>query len=139
VNTANTIMWAIKAAAGQQVRLLELTLSVEVAPTTGPVWRLVRSTAAGTATASVVPQSEDPAALVVASTTLVETAWSTAPTLATVDHRRMATPNSIGSGFGFTWFDRPFIIPAGGSLAVVNANATGVTLGTFSATPLIEE
>ncbi len=136
VNTANTIMWAIKAGASR-VRLLELALSVEVAPTTGPAWRFNRPTAVGTATATVTPQAEDPSTG--ASLTLLETTWSAAPTLAGTDHRRFAIPNSIGSGIVFTWYDRPFIIAAAGSLAIVNANASGTTTGTLSTYALIEE
>ncbi len=130
VNTANTIMWALKAGASQRVHLLELGLSVEVAPTTGPAWRINRPTAVGTATATVTPQAEDPG--VVTAATLLETTWSAAPTLAGTDLRRFAIPNSIGSGIVWTWYDMPLVIPAGGSLAIVNGNAAGATLGTLS-------
>ena len=137
INTANSVMWAIKAGASQRVQLLELGLSVEVAPTTGPAWRLNRPTAVGTATATVTPQAEDPG--VVAATALLETTWSAAPTLAAVDLRRFAIPNSIGSGIVWTWYDSPLVIPAGGSLVIVNGNAAGAALGTLSAYALVAE
>ncbi|MFN2496625.1 MAG: hypothetical protein ABR608_12070 [Pseudonocardiaceae bacterium] len=137
VNTANTIMWAIKAGAAQRVQLLELGLSVEVAPTTGPAWRLNRPTAVGVSSATVAPQPEDPD--VAAATAALETTWTTAPTLAAVDLRRFATPNSIGSGIVWTWYDSPLVIPKGGSIAVVNGNASGTTLGTLSMYALVAE
>ena len=137
INSVNSAMWAIKAGASQRVQLLELGLSVEAAPTTGPAWRLNRPTAVGTATATVAPQAEDPG--VVTAAALLETTWSTAPTLATVDLRRFAIPNSIGSGIVWTWYDSPLVIPAGGSLVIVNGNAAGATLGTLSAYALVAE
>ena len=137
INTANSAMWAIKAGASQRVQLLELGLSVAVAPTVGPAWRLNRPTAVGTATATVAPQAEE--SEVVEATALMETAWSAAPTLAAVDLRRFAIPNSIGSGIVWTWYDSPLVIPAGGSLVIVNGNAAGATLGTLSTYALVAE
>ena len=101
VNTANTIMWQLKAGSGQRVHLLELGLSIEVAPTTGPAWRLNRPTALGTSSATVTPQPEDPD--ITASTLVLDTAWSANPTLGGTDHRRFAIPTAIGSGIVWTW------------------------------------
>lgn len=130
VNAANTIMWQIRAAAGQRVELLELGVAVEGAPTAGPVIRLNRSTALGTSTATVIPQSEDPGNA--AAVTLLDTTWSTNPTLAGTDHRRFPLAPAVGAGIVWTWFDKPFTIPAGTGLCIVNAAAAGATLGSLT-------
>lgn len=130
VNTANTIMWQLKAASTERIWLVELALSIEVAPTTGPAWRLNRPTATGTSSATVTPQGEDPD--IVTAVGVLDTAWSSNPTLGSVDLRRYATPNSIGSGIVWTWYDRPLVIPKSGGLCLVNANASGATTGTMS-------
>jgi hypothetical protein len=111
VNAANTQMFMIRAGAGQSTFLLELAVSVAVSPTTGPSWRLNRPTAAGTA----------------------------APTAATTDMRVYATPNAIGSGIVWTWYDRPLRIPAATGLILINANAAGATLGSFNFYALVQE
>lgn len=128
-NTANTQMFQLRAGAGQTILLVEFAISVEVAPTTGPAWRLNRPTAAGTASTQVVPQPEDPDNT--AALGRLDSAWSVAPTAAAVDLRRYATPNAIGSGIVWTFYDRPFRIPAAGALLLINGNATGATTGTF--------
>lgn len=137
VNTANTQMFMIRAGAGQSTFLLELALSIEVAPTTGPAWRLNRPTAAGTASTQATPQAEEPDAI--AALTRLDSAWSVAPTAAGSDMRRYTTPNAIGSGIVWTWYERPLRIPAAGGLIVINANAAGATLGTFACYAIVQE
>ncbi len=130
VNTANTLMWMLRPDATERLHLLELALSVEVAPTTGPAWRLNRPTAVGTSSANVVPQQEDPDTA--ATGARLDTTWSAAPTLGGVDMRRFAIPAAVGSGVVWTWYDAPLVIPKGAGLCIVNANASGATLGTLS-------
>lgn len=127
VNSPNTIMWQLRATSTQRIWLYELALSVSTAPTTGPRWRLNRATATGTSTGTVVPQPEDPG--VPAPASLLDITWSANPTLGSVDLRQYATPNAIGSGIVWTWYDQPLVIPVSGGLCVVNGNATGTTLG----------
>lgn len=129
VNVSNTIMWQLRAVSSQRIWLYELALSVSTAPTTGPRWRLNRPTATGTSTATVTPQQEDPG--VAASVSLLDTTWSANPTLAGTDMRQYATPNAIGSGIVWTWYDQPLVIPQSGGLCIVNGNASGTTLGNF--------
>ena len=137
VNTANTIMWQIKAVTNRAY-LLELGLSVAVAPTTGPEFILYRSLTQGTSSATLVPQLIG--SLGPTSTTVLDTTWSTAPTLTTVPLRRYAVPNAIGSGVVWTWYDRPLEIePATtGQIIVVNGNATGTTLGNLDLYAVID-
>jgi hypothetical protein len=131
VNTANTIMWQLRAAATQRVWLLELGVAVSTGPpTTNPQFRLNRPTAVGTSTATVTPQSEDPGNA--AAVTLLDTTWSANPTLGGTDLRSFPVPASIGAGLVWTWYDAPFVIPVSGGLCIVNGNATGATLGSFS-------
>jgi len=137
VNTANTIMWQMRAAAGSYIRLVELAVSVATAPTTGPSWRLNRPTAIGTSTATVTPQTED--VDVAAAVTRLDTTWSAAPTLAATDARIYATPNAIGSGIVWTWYDRPYRVPGSGGLCLVNGNAAGATLGLFAIYCIFDE
>lgn len=138
VNTANTIMWQLRTASTSRARIFEIHITVAVAPTTGPSWRLNRSTAVGTSTATVTPEEQDPGGG--AAATLLDITWSANPTLASNDMRKYATPSSIGSGIVWTWPDhRPLILPVSSGLAVVNANATGTTVGAFNITFIIEE
>lgn len=138
VNAANTTMWQIRTVATSRCRVFEIGLSVAVAPTTGPSWRLNRSTAVGTSSATVAAEEQDPGGG--APTALLDTAWSVNPTLAANDMRKYATTNTIGSGIVWTWPDhRPLIVPISTAVAIVNANATSTTLGTFNIYVIYEE
>lgn len=129
-NAANTILWQLRAVSTQRIWLFELGLSVAVAPTTGPNFRLNRPTATGTSSATVTPQPED--FETAAALSKLDTAWSVLPTLGGVDLRTYAVPNAIGSGIVWTWYDQPLVIPVSGGLCIVNGNATGATLGSFN-------
>jgi hypothetical protein len=125
-STANVIMWQLRAVSTQRIWLYELALSVAIAPnTSGPRWALNRPTATGTSTATVVPQAEDPD--VPAAVSLLDTTWSANPTLGSVDLRNYTTPNAIGSGIVWTWYDQPFVIPKSGGLCIVNRNNPGTS------------
>jgi hypothetical protein len=137
VNTANTIMWQFRAISPVHAELIELAVSVKVAPTTGPSWRLNRPTAVGATFTSITPQAEDPA--VAAAISRLDHTMGTLPTLAGTDLREYATPNAIGSGIVWTWYDKPLYIPVGGSIALVNGNASGATLGTLAIYAVFDE
>lgn len=130
VNTANTWMFQLRAAATQRVFLLELGVFVEAAPTAAPVIRLNRPTAVGATFTSVTPQSEDPGNA--AAVTVLDTAATTAPTLAATDMRRVPLAAAVGAGIVWTWYDTPLVIPVSGALDVVNAIAAGATLGSLT-------
>jgi len=129
VNTANTIMWQLRSITPDRVELIELAVSVKVAPTTGPSWRLNRTTAIGTSSATITPQPEDIDTR--ACDARLDTTWSANPTLGGIDLREYATPNAIGSGIVWTWYDKPLRINIATGIALVNGNATGATLGTL--------
>jgi hypothetical protein len=136
INTANSPMWQLRAV-GTHIRLVELALSVTTAPTTGPAWRLNRSTAIGTSSATVTPQTEDTD--VSAAAARLDTTWSAAPTLASTDMRIYGTPNAIGSGIVWTWYDRPLRIPSSTGVVMVNLNAAGATLGLLAVYATFDE
>jgi len=142
VNTANTIMWQFKTAAGSRARIFEIGLSLATinAGTSplGPSWRLNRSATVGTSSATAVPEEEDPGGG--AATVVLDTAWSANPTLSTNDLRKYATPNTAGSGIVWTWPDhRPLIVPVSSGLCIVNALTTGTTPGTSNCYVIFEE
>lgn len=138
VNTANTIMWQLRTAAGSRIRIFEIGLSVATQPTNGPSWRLVRATAVGTSSATATADEQDPGGG--ASTALLDTAWSVNPTLAANDMRKYATTLTVGSGIVWTWPDhRPYIVPVSSGVTIVNALAAGVVLGSFNIYVVFEE
>jgi hypothetical protein len=138
INAANSPMWQVKCAATSRCRIFEIALSIATAPTIAPSWRLCRSTALGTSTTTVAAEEQDPGGP--AATTLLDTVWSTPPTLAALAMRRYATPNTAGSGIVWTWPDhRPFIVPLSTGIVVVNDIATSTTLGLFNISVVFEE
>jgi hypothetical protein len=138
-NAANTPMWQLKTAAGSRARVFEIGLSLSVASTTsGPGWRLQRSTAVGTSSATATAEEQDLGGG--SATAVLDTAWSVNPTLAAVSMRLYTTPNTVGSGIVWTWPDhRPLIVPVSSGIVVVNALATGTTPGTFTCYFVFEE
>jgi len=137
VNTANTMMWQLRAVSTQRMELLELMISVRTAPTTGPSWRLNRGTALGTSSATKTPQAEDPDD--VAAAAVLDTAWSVNPTAAADDLREFGHPNSIGSAIVWTWWNKPLRINKSTGLIIINANASGTTAGLLVVTAVFDE
>ena len=133
VNTADTVMWQIRPGSNDDVFIYEIGLSIAVAPTNGPMWRLTRSTTLGTATAQVAPVLEDPGSNT-ANCRLDQT-WSSAPTIgaqsAFTDLRRFTTTSALGNGIVWTWYDKPLVIQAGTGLSISNGVASGATLGSL--------
>lgn len=133
VNTANTVMWQLRAPS-RRTRIYEIGIFVETAPTTAPQFVLARATAGGTSTTSTLGQARDTTDA--ASTSTLDSAWSSAPTFSTTGPflRRMALPVTAGSGIIWTWPDQPLVITTTATtyLVVANAAATGATLGQFS-------
>lgn len=137
VNAANTSMWQLRASATAELRLVEVGMSIAVAPTTGPSWRLNRPTAIGTSSATGTPQRRN--ANSSAPTALLDTAWSVNPTLAADDLMRYATPNAIGSGIVWSFYDMPMIVDRSTGVVVNNGNAVGTTLGSFNIYYIFDE
>jgi hypothetical protein len=105
----------LRAGASIPLRVVEIGVSMGVAGAS-PTLGLARETAVGTASTTTVPQAEDTADP--ASSALVGTAWSGAPTVAAVAMRRITLPASLGAGWVWAWPEsNPLIIPV--SLAVI--------------------
>jgi hypothetical protein len=138
INTANSIMWQLKTAAGSRARIYEIQLSVASAPSNPLAWRLCRSATTGTSSATVVPEEVDLAG--VAASSVLDTAWSVAATQASVSFRRYTHAQTGGSGIVWTWPDhRPLVVPVSSGILVVNDNAAGATLGTLNLTVVFAE
>lgn len=140
INAANSAMWQLKTTTATRARVFEIGISIAVAPTTAPSWKLARATALGTSSATVTAEEEDPGGP--AAITVLDTAWSVQPTVSATNMRLYATPITAGSGIVWTWPDhRPLIIPnaAASGLVIVNTIATGTTPGSFNIYCVFEE
>jgi hypothetical protein len=138
IASANVAMWQLKCAATSRCRVFEISLSIATAPPTAPSWRLCRSTALGTSSATQAAEEQDPGGP--AATTVLDTTWSVQPTLSAVPMRRYATPLTAGSGIVWTWPDhRPLIVPLSTGIVVVNDISAGGTTGLFVCSMVFEE
>lgn len=140
INTAGPqLYWQLRTGASNRIRILEVGISVSVAPSTAPNFQISRATASlGTASTSLAGQPLDAAD--VAATATLESAWSAAPTINTTYHRMMALAVTAGGGFIWTWpIDSPLVLPTSAALQISNANASGTTTGTFACYVVWEE
>lgn len=140
VNTANTVMWQIRAPT-RVARIKELGVFVEVAPTTAPQFVLARATAGGTSTTSTAVQPGNPAAA--AGTVTIDSAWSAAPTFTTAGPflGKATLPVSAGAGLFFPLGDGIWLRSgtATDNLVIANAVAAGTTVGSFGLYVVLDE
>lgn len=134
VNTANTAYFNLSGGTTNQLDISEIKVAVVVAPTTAPEFYLSRATARGTQTATITGQALDPADP--ASFGTLDSTWSVNPTFSTtnwIDIGALAV--TAGGIWVWTFYDQPLVIPAtaGAGICLVNAVASGATLGTFAA------
>lgn len=141
INTANSAYCSIRNnISTARKAVVKLTIGIAVAPSTAPLFYLVRTTGNGTETTTLAGQpydSGDPA-----STALFVSVWSAQPTFTAankMDTGGMAL--TAGGQWLWTFYDRPIILPAAttGGLAIVNQNASGATVGTFVASAVWDE
>ena len=140
INTAGPqLYWQLRSGATYRLRILEIGISVAVAPTTAPLFQISRATATlGTASTSLTGVAVDPNDAT--GTGILESAWSSGPTINTTYTRMFGLPASAGAGFIWTWpIDSPLILPVSNGLQITNANASGATTGTFAAYVLWDE
>lgn len=141
VNTANTILANLKAAAANRIRLIEVAVWVETAPSTPWTLQLERMNAVGTGTiTSTAAAAADPGDS--AGAAVLETAWATTkPTrLGTpLGLRRCQLATSIGSGWIWDFTNRPLVIAASGGLMLNQVSAAGTTLGLLGASFVWDE
>lgn len=142
VNTANTAYFQLRpTAATVRARIFSIIVNIASAPTTAPSFYLARSTAIGTATTTLAGQPLDPADP--ASLSTFDSVLSVAPTFSTTAWLASGGLATTAGG-AFIWAfpaDGPLILPASTSagLCIVNANASGATTGTFTASMLWAE
>jgi hypothetical protein len=143
INTAGPqLYWQLRSNTANRLRVIELGITVNTAPTTAPLFQISRATATlGTASTSLTGLALD--SNDATATGILESAWSSAPTINTTYHRMMGLPVTAGNGFIWTWpVDSPLIIGDSGTahaLQITNANASGATTGNFAAYVVWEE
>lgn len=134
INTADSIYANLWNGGSQRIKLFEVSCTIAVAPTTAPVFYLVRTTARGTQTATLAGQALDPADSAAGGT--VDSTWSANPTKAGT----ISTAGIVAAGLAvtagglvvFQFYDEPLVIAAGAGLCLANVNASGATTGTFT-------
>jgi hypothetical protein len=147
INTAGPqLYWQLRSTTTVRLRVIEIGISISVAPTTAPLFQISRQVSAslGTASTSQTGQMFDSAdGSSGAGVGIFESAWSVAPTINTTYHRMFGLPVTAGGGFIWTFpLDTPLVIGSAGAaqgLQITNANASGATTGTFAAYCVWEE
>lgn len=141
VNTADTAYFQVReTATAQRLKLLQIVVAVQSAPTTAPVFYLARSTAIGTVTTTIAGQAFDPADSSAKGT--LDSAFSVAPTF-TAANKIAVGPMAVtaGGGWVFDFRDMPIVLAASttAGLVIANANASGATLGSFACSAMWQE
>jgi hypothetical protein len=133
VNTANTVMWQLRnTGTAERLEIVEIGISISTAPTTAPSFYLARASAVGTITTTMVGQPHDTAETTAQGS--LDSVFSAAPTINTaLPLRQLGLPVTAGSGLIWTFYDKPLIVPINLGLCIVNANASGATLGVMAA------
>ncbi len=132
VNTANTVLAELRAAATARVFVEEFGISMAVLPTTAPRFVLTRPNNSPVGGTNNVPNPLDVADAASLSSFFL-TGQSTAPTFVTAGPYIQAggLPLTLGAGLLWTFPGQGLAIPLGGSLLLANLNASGATLGSF--------
>ena len=134
VNTANTFtVNLMNTGTAVRLRVMQVAIGISVAPTTAPQFYLSRTTVRGTNSTTLAGQPFDSGEPTSQAT--LDLTNSVAPTFST-------SLKIVGGGLATTaggWWiwdfrDSPLVIPAtaASGLAIVNANASGSTTGTFA-------
>ncbi len=109
----------LRTTASSRARLLEFGFFSTAA--TANTISLERSTTVGTASTTVIPQPGDVGDAT--STTLVGTAWSSAPASTSVPLRQIVLAANVSAGVIWTWNDGDLTVPVSASLVVINRGA----------------
>lgn len=125
--TANVWIGGLSTTSSKDARIWEIGIFAE-AITVAQVITLTRQNAAGTTPTNVTPVAEDSSAAAAAIT--MQTAWTTAPTAATVALRRVALPVVAGAGIIWT-FPAGLVVPASSSVNLFQSAATATTYGIY--------
>jgi hypothetical protein len=136
INTADRAYFSLQqTGTAHRLQVIQVMVTIAVAPTTAPAFYLVRTTARGTQTSTLVGQGHDPNAPT-ALGTVDQCSSGTPPTFTAANKIQVgALAITAGGVFIWTFYDKPLIITnvAGNGLAIANSNASGATTGTFFA------
>lgn len=143
VNTADKPMANLLGGTGARLKVREVKVGISVAPTTAPLFYLVRTSARGTQTTTLAGVALEP--VEVASVGTVDSVWSADPTkagtlaAASIDVGGLAV--TAGGMIVWTFYDDPLVIDdaSGAGLAVYNSAASGATTGTLFGSFIWEE
>lgn len=134
VNTANSVLFQLKAGAAGRCRINEIVWTVASAPTNAPQLLVARATAVGTSSTTVAGTPTDPADA--ASGGTFDSAWSSAPTFSTTGPFLFATtlPTTAGSIFYWSAADEQnhLVLASSAGIVFACANASGNTTGSHS-------
>ena len=140
VNTATLSYFALQAGATRQLRIFRIAIAMPVAPSAAPQFQLRRVTTAGvTPGATATPQALAPADAAAAAA-LMSGGFATAPVVSATALDMASLP--LTAGAAWVWNFPAGITVVNGTangLAIYNVAASGVTLGTFSASFLYDE
>ena len=135
INTANSAYFQLRpTSTAERLYVVEIAVNIGVASTTAPILYVARSTAVGTSTATQAGVSHEPGDVTAVGT--LDSTWSTAPTFSTTDKiRQGGLAVTAGGMLIWTFYDAPIVLSASTSagLVIANANASGSTTGTFTA------
>lgn len=133
-NTAGTEYFSLTTNSATTVaRIREIGIAVAVAPTTAPAFYVSRQTAAPGATTTLAGIPNDPATTTTSSFNFITCSSNgTFSTTGFIRYGGLAT--TAGGMIIWTFYDEPLTVPvtANYGIAVVNANASGSTTGTFN-------
>lgn len=131
VNSADQVLFNLKAAASDRARLKQVFFGIQTAPTNQPRFGLKRMNAVGVGTITAATVAlHDPADGAAAAA--LETAWATTrPTVTGGNFLDAIVPTVVGNGFLFDFLGRDIIVPLSGGLCGTIINASGTTVGQF--------
>lgn len=131
VNSADAVLFNLKAGATVPVNIEQIFFGIEVVSTNAPIFGVKKRNAVGTGTitTATIFALDGLGGTTAAS---LETAWATArPTVTGGSPLRGAVPLAVGNGFLFDFRSCPLVIPINTDLCGVMRNASGATTGTF--------
>lgn len=135
INTANSANFQLRpTGTATRMYVVEIGMNVSVAPSTAPSFYLSRSTAIGTVTTTLAGQPHEPAETAASGT--FDSVFSVQPTFSTTNRLSQGgLAVTAGGQLIWTFYDAPIVLAASttAGLVLVNANASGATLGTFTA------
>jgi hypothetical protein len=127
-NTANTPL-ANLASLSRKLRVREVGIFIQVAPTTAPILCLQRATTRGTQTTALAPLVKDSTDS--AATASLDVAWSSNPAFTNTNPFLRAIALPVTAGNGMVWDLEELEIVTPGGLILFNNVASGATVGSY--------